>query len=59
MNLYTVKYKRYTDIKELHIIAATPQKALEKSKMIIKKLEYGDKEILTIAKEMEVDGIAK
>lgn len=56
--LYTLKYKRYSDIKELHIVAPTPLKAIERAKPIIRKNEYGDKEILSVTKEMEIDGVA-
>lgn len=61
-SVYLITYYRYGNdgnTSAVSIVAATPLKALEKGKAVIKKKNYSDREIISIVQQSRIDGIAK
>jgi hypothetical protein len=59
MNLYEVSYKRFGETNTYAIIAATPTKALEGAKILLKRAYCSSVEILSVGKRQSIDRVER
>ena len=60
MNLYEITYKRYNnETRDCSIVAATPLRALEGARALMRKQYIGNNEILSVVKKQAIDKVVK